>query len=247
MICNGIMDPPMIGLGGGFVMTIYDRKNKQAHCLNAKDAPLAAHKNVFEDADNTSSKIEPLAIRVPGEVAGYWEAHQKYGKLAWSDLFEPNIQLCKTKLRTYLQMRPELCNTMKIIADEGASTLYNGKLGKMLIEDLNELGSAMTIEDLKNYRVKWTDPVVTDFLNGKKLFTSPGSGGILSLILNIFDEFKFSHIDLVGLIKKTKTYHRMVETWKYAYAIGSQMQDPGFTDMTDVSFIFIILSIIIMF
>lgn len=25
---------------------------------------------------------------------GYWEAHQKYGRLNWSDLFEPAIELC---------------------------------------------------------------------------------------------------------------------------------------------------------
>ncbi|XP_044019441.1 glutathione hydrolase 1 proenzyme-like [Aphidius gifuensis] len=211
MICNGIMTPSGLGIGGGFLMTIYDRKNKQAHFLNAKDkAPIASHKNIFEEDVEELSKIGSLAIGVPGEVAGYWEAHQKFGKLAWFDLFEPNIQLCEKQSSSDRNIRPQFCDTIRTIAEKGANEFYNGTIGKKLIEDLNKLGSIMTIEDLKNYRVKWTDPIVNDFLNGTKLFTSnlPGSGGLLVLII--------------------------IETWKYAYAIRSQMGDPDFTDMTDL-------------
>ena len=34
-------------------------------------------------------------MAVPGALKGYWEAHQKYGKLPWSRLFKPAINLCK--------------------------------------------------------------------------------------------------------------------------------------------------------
>ena len=30
-----------------------------------------------------------LAVAVPGELAGYWDAHQAYGRLAWSRLVLP--------------------------------------------------------------------------------------------------------------------------------------------------------------
>ncbi|KAJ4439546.1 hypothetical protein ANN_07670 [Periplaneta americana] len=36
----------------------------------------------------------PLAIGVPGEMKGYWEAHQKYGRLPWEEVIKPSIEVC---------------------------------------------------------------------------------------------------------------------------------------------------------
>ncbi|KAF7995204.1 hypothetical protein HCN44_004676 [Aphidius gifuensis] len=199
MICNGIMKPSAMGIGGGFLMTIYDRKNKQAYFLNAKDkAPLDAGENL--------SQIESLAIGVPGEVAGYWEAHQKYGKLTWSDLFEPNIKLCKIQVKNHLQTRPQLCETIKMIAEKGANEFYNGTLGEMLIEDLTKLGSLMTIEDLNNYRVEWIDLMkngtpknfarnIKDKIDDEITWNEPGIYGSAEGLLN---DHATSHISVVA-------------------------------------------------
>jgi gamma-glutamyltranspeptidase / glutathione hydrolase / leukotriene-C4 hydrolase len=39
-----------------------------------------------------------LAAAVPSEVAGYWAAHQRYGKLPWSRLVLPSALLAENGL-----------------------------------------------------------------------------------------------------------------------------------------------------
>uniref|UniRef100_A0A1B0CWE2 Gamma-glutamyltransferase n=1 Tax=Lutzomyia longipalpis TaxID=7200 RepID=A0A1B0CWE2_LUTLO len=84
-----------MGLGGGFVMTIYSKEKGQVESLMAREvAPLAATEDMFKNG--TVDSVEGgLAIAVPGELRGYWEVHQKYGVLPWADLIQPTIELCR--------------------------------------------------------------------------------------------------------------------------------------------------------
>lgn len=45
-----------------------------------------------------------------------------------------------------------LCQTLKIIAENGGDDFYNGTLSKMLLEDLKEAGSIIEQEDLLKYK-----------------------------------------------------------------------------------------------
>ncbi|XP_044003556.1 scoloptoxin SSD14-like isoform X2 [Aphidius gifuensis] len=274
MICNGLVNMQAMGMGGGFMMTIYERSNRQAYFLIARDvAPSAAHANMYKNKSSDSSRKGVLSIAIPGEVAGYWAAHQKFGKIPWAELFEPSIELCingwnmtkamyddlsenidivfdEPTLRkifvdpnTGIIKKPgdiikpdKLCDTMRILADKGAPELYNGTLGKIVVEDLRKRGSIITFQDFNNYRTKWSKTLSTNLTDGVKLFTSnlPSSGALLAFVLNIFDEFKFSPDSLKGWNNTIQTYHRIIETWKYAYAVRSKMGDADYVDMTEL-------------
>lgn len=36
-----------------------------------------------------------MAAGVPGELKGYWEAHQRYGQLPWEELIMTTINICE--------------------------------------------------------------------------------------------------------------------------------------------------------
>ena len=68
-----------MGLGGGFMMTIYDSKTQKSYSLNAREtAPKRASVDMF-NGNPESSQHGPLSVAVPGEIAGYWAAKQRFG------------------------------------------------------------------------------------------------------------------------------------------------------------------------
>ncbi|XP_001607488.2 glutathione hydrolase 1 proenzyme [Nasonia vitripennis] len=96
LLCDGVVSLQGLGIGGGFLMTIWDAQEKKAYFLNAREyAPAAAHETIFTVANKGEAFAGGKAIAVPGEIAGYWEAHQKFGKLPWADLFEDTIKICE--------------------------------------------------------------------------------------------------------------------------------------------------------
>ena len=83
-------------IGGGGFMTI--KIDQEVAFLDYREkAPLTAHKNMYlndqGDVIDNITLIGGQAAGVPGTVAGFWEAHQRYGQLPWKDLVQPAIEL----------------------------------------------------------------------------------------------------------------------------------------------------------
>lgn len=113
---------------------------------------------------------------------------------------------------------------------------YNGTISKMLVEDIKELGGIITAEDFRNYEVQWMEPISFNFQNGDTVYTSPppGSGAILSFILNILDGYKFDKNSIEDLNKTILTYHRIVEAYKYSYAKRTELGDTNFVNISEL-------------
>ena len=83
--------------GGGFMLIRMD--DEMSFVDYRETAPLAAHRDMFLDEDGNviegASLIGHKAVGVPGTVAGFWAAHQRYGTLPWSDLVMPAVKLAE--------------------------------------------------------------------------------------------------------------------------------------------------------
>ena len=85
-------------IGGGGFMTI--KMNDEVAFLDYREkAPKAAHRDMYlnENGDviEYSTLIGGQAVGVPGTVAGFWKAHQRFGKLPWEELVNPAIKLAE--------------------------------------------------------------------------------------------------------------------------------------------------------
>ena len=83
--------------GGGFMLTQMD--GESAFLDYREKAALAAHRDMYLDAGGDvipfASLIGGQAAAVPGTVAGLWKAHERYGKLSWSDVVLPAATLAE--------------------------------------------------------------------------------------------------------------------------------------------------------
>ncbi|XP_071051824.1 glutathione hydrolase 1 proenzyme-like isoform X2 [Onthophagus taurus] len=95
LFCEGVSNPQSMGLGGGFLLTIFKKSSGTVQVLNAREnAPYKAHKDMFNECGSENEMSSGgLSVAVPGELKGYWELHKKYGKLPWSHLVKPTIKL----------------------------------------------------------------------------------------------------------------------------------------------------------
>ncbi|KAH8270692.1 hypothetical protein KR044_006654, partial [Drosophila immigrans] len=261
MLCEGVMLPHSLGVGGGFVATIYSRATGQVETLIAREtAPAAATRDMFVHVGENITGA--LSCAVPSEIFGYWQLHERLGKLPWRVLFEPTIALCRNGItvslylasvlanleeqikaelsmaeifinpatqRVYregeLMYRHVLADTLHIIATEGAEVLYRGgRVGRMLVEDIQQMGGIVTEQDLQNYNVRWEEPLRSSFGHGYELYTTPlpTSGALLIFMINVMDKLYAPNMQL-------DTYwHRLVESFKHAYGHRSNLGDLHF-------------------
>ncbi|KAL5016373.1 hypothetical protein ScPMuIL_005962 [Solemya velum] len=109
LLCVCVVQLQSCGIGGGHVMTIYNRANRTTRVVVAREmAPSAAHETMFVP-DNSSSENGGLAIAIPGEIKGMWQAWQLEGRVSWSRLFQPTIKMC----REGVLVSPALASTIQ--------------------------------------------------------------------------------------------------------------------------------------
>lgn len=163
--------------GGGFMTLFVDGK---PYFLDYREvAPKAATRNMY--LDDKGEVIENLSLvgaraaGVPGTVMGLWEAHQKFGKLPWSELLTPAIGYAKNGFKVaekQYQYRNDAQGMFK------TATNFNDYFGNMKVGELfKQPEMAQTLERIaakgvsEFYQGKTADLLVAQMQADKGLIT----------------------------------------------------------------------------
>ncbi|XP_068430173.1 glutathione hydrolase 5 proenzyme [Clinocottus analis] len=96
LLCTSVINPQSMGLGGGSIITIRNKKGKVKVYNFRETVPQSFDRNLLKDCRTTFGLTTGSQwIGVPGELRGYEAVHKQHGKLPWAKLFEPTIQLAR--------------------------------------------------------------------------------------------------------------------------------------------------------
>lgn len=125
---------------------------------------------------------------------------------------------------------PLLADTLETIAKEGPETFYNGSLSQKILLDLQEGKSIIQASDLENYTVHKKPAASSILLDGSTAYTAqaPSGGVVWMFIMNIMDGYKITPETILSQQNELLTYHRLIEAFKFAYALRTDLADPDF-------------------
>lgn len=121
----------------------------------------------------------------------------------------------------------ELGGVLKAIASQGADVFYRGWIAEAIVGALQKEGGVLTLDDLRNYRAVWRQPLVGHYRRRTVITMPPPSSGGVALLqmLNALEGHPLS-----SLPAHSATYfHLLAEAMKHAFADRAQyLGDPDF-------------------
>ncbi len=93
----GLMEPTGNGIGGDLFAIVWIENEKKLYGLNASGrSPEGLSLEYFKENDFKSiPAYGPLPVSVPGCVDGWFELHEKFGKIKMRDILSPTIKYAK--------------------------------------------------------------------------------------------------------------------------------------------------------
>jgi gamma-glutamyltranspeptidase/glutathione hydrolase len=114
---------------------------------------------LFEPAIAMADKGEPVSA-----VMEWWINSKKSVLSRFPDtkrIFTNKDGKFLTKGEQFRQ--PDLAETLKKVATHGASYIYEGEWARKFVEAIQNEGGKIRLEDMKNYRVLWEEPLQTSY------------------------------------------------------------------------------------
>ena len=112
----GLVEPQSSGLGGGAFLVYYDVEDDHVTTYDGREtAPMAAKPTLFQDEKGEKLKfwdavVGGRSVGTPGTVKLMYETHKAHGKLPWSSLVQPAIDLAESGFAVSDRLHQSIAN-----------------------------------------------------------------------------------------------------------------------------------------
>ncbi len=119
-----------------------------------------------------------------------------------------------------LLVQQELASTLRRISEQGVKGFYEGQTAELIVTEMKSGNGLITLEDLKNYKAVWRQPVITQHKEYSIIaMPPPSSGGVaISQILGMIEPYSIKEFGF----QMAKSVHVIVEAERRAYADRSE-------------------------
>lgn len=241
-----VVEPNNNGVGSDAFAQVWD--GATLHGVNGSGrSPADWSPDRFSDRDRMPT-LGWDAVTVPGAVSVWRMLSERFGRLAFADLFRDAIHYARSGFQVgpisayfwdltvrhmdrfpdflahfaphgraprpgELFRRPELADSLELIADSGGEAFYSGALATAIAEHARAAGAALTFEDLASHRADWVTPIAQSY-HGVSLHEIPpnGQGLAAQIALALLEPFDLGSQPLGS----AESIHLQIEAMKIA-------------------------------
>ena len=152
----GLVEPQSSGIGGGGFLIWFDAASGRITTLDGREtASRHATPQLFQDDSGQPLKffdavVGGRSVGVPGTPALMLDAHKRWGKLDWSTLFQPGINLAEAGFKVSPRLSMLVARDAKRLTRFGRTSTYFYPDGKPIKAGniLKNLGYAKTLREI---------------------------------------------------------------------------------------------------
>src|ERR1051325_8325087 len=114
---------------------------------------------------------------------------------------------------------PDLARSLRLIVAQGPAVLYGGELGQRIVTRVAQLGGYLTLDDLREHRLEWVEPISVSFKGYRVWELPPNNQGVAALeMLRLVEPY-----DLRAMGRNSAPYlHLLSEEKKLAFAAAAR-------------------------
>jgi len=174
--------------------------------------------------------IQPALIlaRKGFRVSGEWVNHTVHNKSRFNT--SGLKYFFKAKNTPYLPgelfRQPQLAKALLLIQQKGAKSFYEGIIAKDLVSTSQKLKGDLELSDFKRYKVRWLQPIETEFSDHRVYMMPPPSSAaaVMKVALHLIEDLKVKEHGLFSVSE----FHLLGSILARAFRGRTLLADPDF-------------------